>query len=181
MPISIENTDLYNQHFFIKRVSRRPLLIKFTSSSIKERYIVKIFSTINLLFLILVTSAIAADYNFISPEDMKQRISADKETIIVDIQVEDEFYRHHLPGSLATFAYPVKTDAERAKIDKAVQQYRNTEDIVVIVCPRGKGGAKRCYDYMKANGVPQEKLFILEKGMSGWPYKEMIVAGKDKQ
>ncbi len=135
----------------------------------------KIFSVITLLFLILVNSAFAADYNYISPEDMKQRISTDKSTIIVDIQVEEEFAQHHLPGSLATFAYPVKTDAERAKIDKAIQQYRNTQDMVVIICPRGKGGAKRCYDYMKANNVPDEKLYILEKGMSGWPYKEMLV------
>jgi rhodanese-related sulfurtransferase len=141
---------------------------------------VKIFSTITLLFLALVTSALAADYNYISPEDMKHRLSADEATIIVDIQVEEEFNQHHLPGSLATFAYPVKTDAERAKIDKAVQQYRNTQDMVVIVCPRGKGGAKRCYDYMKANNVPQEKLYILEEGMSGWPYQEMVVATEDK-
>lgn len=140
----------------------------------------KLFLSITLPFLILVSSAVAADYNYISPEDMKQRISGDQTTIIVDIQVEEEFNQHHLPGSLATFAYPVKTDAERAKIDSAVQQYKSTEDMVVIVCPRGKGGAKRCYDYMRANDVPHEKLFILEKGMSGWPYKEMIVAGEDK-
>jgi len=111
---------------------------------------------------------------------MKQRLSTGKSTIIADIQVEEEFNQHHLPGSLATFAYPVKTDAERAKIDSAVQQYRNTNDMVVIVCPRGKGGAKRCYDYMTANNVPQEKLYILEKEMSGWPYKDMVVAGEDK-
>ena len=135
----------------------------------------KIFSSITLLFIFLVSSAFAADYNYISPEDMKQRISSEKATIIVDIQIEEEFNQHHLPGSLATFAYPVKTGAERAKIDKAVQQYKATEDMVVIVCPRGKGGAKRCYDYMKAKGIPQEKLYILEKGMSGWPYTDMIV------
>jgi len=174
---------LCNQYFFIKKnISTVTITNRYTSISylIKELYIVKIFSSLTLLFLILVSSAYAAEYNYISPEDMKQRLSADKPTIIVDIQVEEEFNQHHLSGSLATFAYPVKTDAERTKIDKAVQQYRNTKDMVVIVCPRGKGGAKRCYDYMKANNVPEEKLYILEKGMSGWPYKEMVVAAEDK-
>ena len=140
----------------------------------------KIISYITLLLLICVNSAVAADHNYISPAEMQKRISSDEATIIVDIQVEEEFNKHHLPGSIATYAYPVKTDAERTKIDKAVQQYRNTNDMVVIVCPRGKGGAKRCYDYMMANDVPEKKLFILEKGMSGWPYKEMIVAEEDK-
>lgn len=139
----------------------------------------KVLSSIVLFVLVMVTSAVAAEYNYISPEDMKQRISANEDTIIVDIQVEEEFMQHHLPGSLATFAYPVKTDAERAKIDKAIEQYQNTENMVVIICPRGKGGAKRCYDYMKKNNVPDEKLYILEKGMSGWPYKEMLVTGKN--
>jgi rhodanese-related sulfurtransferase len=151
------------------------------SSPIRETYIVKILSFITSLLLVMVTSAFAADYNYISPEDMRQRITDDKATIIVDIQVEEEFRQHHLPDSLATFAYPVKTDAERTKIDKAVEEYQKSKDMIVIVCPRGKGGAKRCYDYMKANGVPQEKLYILEKGMAGWPYSEMVMAGEDKQ
>jgi hypothetical protein len=48
---------------------------------------------------------------------------------------------------------------------------------VVIVCPRGAGGAKRAYDYMRKNNVPSEKLSILEKGIAGWPYKELFEKG----
>lgn len=70
--------------------------------------------------------------------------------IIVDIQGEKEFKQHHLPGSVATYAYPVKTDTERAAIDQAVTKYNETGSQVVIVCPRGEGGTKLCYDYMKS-------------------------------
>jgi hypothetical protein len=44
-------------------------------------------------------------------------------------------------------------------------------DDVVIVCPRGGGGAKRTFDYYNAHGVEKERLLILEKGMDKWPYE----------
>lgn len=36
------------------------------------------------------------------------------------------------------------------------------------------GGAKRSYDYLKENGVPEVKLYILKGGVEKWPYKEML-------
>lgn len=130
-----------------------------------------------LLVLGIVSSAVAGDYNYISSKDMKQKIDAGTELIIVDIQVEKEYKQHRLPGSIATYAYPVKTDKERAMIDKAVEQFSKTGNDVVVVCPRGKGGAKRCYDYMKSQGVPEEKMTILEKGIAGWPFPEILEKG----
>lgn len=89
-----------------------------------------------------------------SPEKTKTWILEKKNLNIVDIQVEDEFKASHLPGSLATYAYPVKSDEDRAKIDDAVRISKENGYPVVIVCPRGKGGAKRCYDYMESKGFP---------------------------
>lgn len=128
------------------------------------------------MFLVLgaVTSVYAGDYNYIAAKNMKNIIETGNEVIIVDIQIEKEYQQHHLPGSIATYAYPVKTEAERAQIDKAVQLFQESGKDVVIVCPRGKGGAKRCYDYMLKNNVPSEKIYILEKGIAGWPYKELF-------
>jgi len=42
--------------------------------------------------------------------------------------------------------------------------------------PRGAGGAKRSYDYLKEKGIAEEGLLILEKGMAGWSYPETTVA-----
>jgi rhodanese-related sulfurtransferase len=131
------------------------------------------------MFLVLVaaTSVCAGDYNSISTQDMKSRIETGSEVIIVDIQIEKEFKQHHLPGSIATCAYPVKTETERAQIDKAVQRFQESDNDVVIVCPRGEGGAKGCYDYMQKKNVPSEKIYILEKGIAGWPYQELFQKG----
>ncbi len=116
-------------------------------------------------------------YNYIAAKDMKSRIETGSEVIIVDIQIEKESSQHHLPGSIATYAYPVKTEAERAQIDKAVQLFQQSGKDVVIVCHRGEGGAKRCYDYMQKKKVPSEKIFTLEKGIAGWPYQELFEKG----
>ncbi len=45
----------------------------------------------------------------------------------------------------------------------------STED-VIILCPRGGGGAKNTYDFYKANGIDEKRLLILEKGMEKWPF-----------
>ncbi len=131
-----------------------------------------------VLSLILMTAnmSMAASYNYISAEEMKGKLTSGEDVIIVDIQVEKEFKQHHLPGSIATYAYPVKSETERAAIDTAIAKYNATRDSVVIVCPRGKGGAKRPYDYMMSKNVAAEKLTILEKGMAGWPYKDLVEA-----
>lgn len=124
--------------------------------------------------LLTFSSALASDYNYISPEKVKTWMETQKPFTIVDIQVTDEFKAHHLPGSTATYAYPVKTDAQRAQIDDAIHTSMEKDTPIVVVCPRGGGGAKRCYDYMKSKNVPEDRLLILEKGMGGWPYKDLV-------
>ncbi len=129
---------------------------------------------IALFFLILASPAWSESYNYVSQDQVKTWIKTQSPVIIVDIQVKEEFDAHHLKGSLATYAYPAKSDLEKAKLDTAVSQAKDNSHPVVIVCPRGKGGAKRSYDYMAARNVGKDRLLILEKGMTGWPYKEMI-------
>jgi len=133
------------------------------------------FCTFILSFLLITANVgLAASYNYISAEEMKEKFTAGEDIIIVDIQVKEEYEQHHLPGSVATYAYPVKSETERAAIDIAVAKYNETGELVVIVCPRGKGGAKRTYDYMMSQNVLEDKLTILENGMSGWPYQDLL-------
>lgn len=123
------------------------------------------------LCLLLPALASAADYNFISQDDMKQRLDSGSSMTIVDICPVDQFAKGHVPGSIETNAYPVKTDEERAKLHAVLPQLTSSSDDVVIVCPGGGGGAKRAYDYYQENGVDASRLLILEKGMNGWPYQ----------
>jgi thiosulfate/3-mercaptopyruvate sulfurtransferase len=53
-------------------------------------------------------------------------------------------------------------------------QLLSNPDPVVIICPRGAGGAKRAYDHLARQGVADERLFILEQGQQGWPYPELL-------
>ena len=49
---------------------------------------------------------------YISATALEARLTAKEPTHLVDIQVEEEFTRHHITGATATFAYPVKSDAD---------------------------------------------------------------------
>ena len=130
------------------------------------------------ILMLIVATVFAADYNFVSPDRFKEELATGKKSIIVDIQVPDEFVKHHFKDSLETNAYPVKTDEERKRLDAVLATINASQDDVVIVCPRGGGGAKNAYDYLKSKGVAEKRLFILEKGMGGWPYPELCLSGR---
>lgn len=124
-----------------------------------------------LLAILLVPFVSWADegkYNYISAADLEARLTANLPTNIVDIQVEEEFAQHHIKGATPTYAYPVKSDADRSKLEAVVQEIETNADPVVIVCPRGAGGAKRTYDYLSQQGIAAERLLILAKGQEGW-------------
>ncbi len=127
-----------------------------------------------LVMVLLAVPAYADGYNYVSADKVKTWIETGAPVNIVDIQVPEEFKAHHLPGAIATYSYPVKSDSEKAKLNDAVAISKKNQDPVVVVCPRGKGGAKRCYDYLKDQGIAEDRLLILEKGQLGWPHKEMV-------
>ena len=121
--------------------------------------------------LLLPVLAHAGDYNYISQDETKTRLASGPAMQIVDICPVEMFAEGHLPGSMETNAYPVKTDEERARLDKVLPVVSASKDDVVIVCPGGAGGAKRAYDFFREKGVAEARLKILEKGMKGWPYQ----------
>jgi hypothetical protein len=128
------------------------------------------------LFLYSVVPAMAE--NYVQPDTFKQWLEGGKRVLIVEIQTADDFVKHHFKNSIETNAYPVKTDEEKKKLDAVVSTIGASKDDVVIICPRGAGGAKNTYEYLKAKGAPEARLYILEKGIGGWPYKDMFVQGR---
>lgn len=121
-------------------------------------------------------AAIFEKFNYLEPDQFKQWLETNKPMIIVDIQDKASFAAHHFPGSIETNAFPVKTDAEKKQIDQAVAAYKANGHDVVVICPRGGGGAKRCYSYLKSQGVPEGKLTILKGGADNWPYRDMLIS-----
>jgi rhodanese-related sulfurtransferase len=110
------------------------------------------FAFTTLVLILFSATAIAAQYNLMTPEDLKNRLGANEDLLVVDIQVEEEFNQHHIPGSIATYAYPVKDDEHRARLEPAISLQKEDLKPLVIVCPRGAGGAKRTFDYLVAQG-----------------------------
>ena len=92
--------------------------------------------------------------------------------ILLDICPAEQFAKGHIPGSIETNAFPVKTEEEKALLDAKLSTISASNDDVIIVCPRGGGGAKNTFDFYSSKGVDQKRLLILEKGMDNWPYEK---------
>ena len=137
---------------------------------------------ITLCFLALVAlllvpyAAFAA--NYVKPDIFKQWLASNKQIVIVDIQTAENFGTHHFKGSIETNAFPAKSDEEKKQLDKILPKIQSSKGEVVIICPKGKGGALNTYDYLKSKGVPDNRLLILEGGIDGWPYPELFVKGR---
>lgn len=123
-------------------------------------------------------TAFAGEYNYVVQDQFRQWLEKGKDMTIVDIQVPAEFKQHHFKGAMETGAYPVKSAADRQKLDAALPTLKASRNDVVVICPRGGGGAKNTYDYLKDKGIDEKRIFILKEGMQGWPYKELTVTGK---
>ena len=125
----------------------------------------------------LTQMAFAADYQYVSAEELRGWLETAKPVLLIDIQEAQDFAAHHIKGSVETNGYPVKSDEDRARLQSALKMgLAGKYDSVVVVCPRGKGGAKRTYDFLAQKGVPVAKLFILTGGMAKWPYPEWVTA-----
>jgi thiosulfate/3-mercaptopyruvate sulfurtransferase len=125
-----------------------------------------------------VTQAVDAEsFNYISAMDLKQQLESPNKPMLVDIQVKTEFEEHHLPGAISTYAFPAKSDAERAKLTPVVAKILASKEDVVIMCPGGGQASKNAYAYLKEQGVPESRIRILEKGQNGWPYSDLVRKG----
>jgi len=116
-------------------------------------------------------------YNTISPEELRTRIQSGAQQCILDIQVEENFAGHHIQGAVPTYAYPVKSEADKDRIENEMARLQADDDPIIIVCPRGEGGARRTYDYLLEKGIEEDRLYILEKGQGGWPYEDLLERG----
>lgn len=138
----------------------------------------KIIALLLMLIIGSVATVMAGSYNYVEPDQFRQWLESNKELTLVDIQVPAEFQLHHFKGAVETNAYPVKTTEDKQKLDKILPKLSATHNEIVVICPRGGGGAKNTYDYLKAQGIEEKRIFILREGMQGWPYKELAVSGK---
>lgn len=128
--------------------------------------------------LLVAVAAMAAGYRYVKQDTFKGWLESGRPMVIVDIQTAEDFAEEHFKGAIETNAYPVKSDDEKRRLDVSLEKIGASTEDVVIVCPRGGGGAKNTYDYLKSKGVEEKRLYILEKGSIGWPWPELCVSGR---
>lgn len=113
-------------------------------------------------------------YNYYTEEQLKNAIESQEAFTLVDIQEAEGYAKHHIQGAIETNAYPVKTDEEKAKLESLLETIKASNDPVIIVSPRGGGGAQRTVEYYESQGLPSAQLYILEKGQEGWSIDELL-------
>lgn len=113
-------------------------------------------------------------FEYYTAEKLKKSIEENKDIALIDIQPKEQYDEHHIKGVIATYAYPVKTDEEKSRIKDVLPEVRNSEKDIVIVCPGGKGGAERTYNYLLDKGIKEGRIYILENGQGGWPYEDLL-------
>jgi len=145
--------------------------------NLQRRIVMKKICLISISLLVFSAAQTLAQ-NYVKPDQFKQWIETSKPVQIVDIQPAADFTRQHFKNSIQTNAFPAKSAEEKQKIDAVLSGLQSSKDDIVIVCPRGGGGAKNTYEHLKAKGIPETRLFILEKGIQGWPFPEMFVHNK---
>lgn len=124
-------------------------------------------------FFLFAGSALGQDYRYITPAELKIIFNSGKNLHILDLQKKDDFLKKHIKGSYETYAYPVKTDEDKKRLDNFIEKSKNDNLDILIVCPKGGGAAKNAYDYLKGRGINEKRLYILEGGIQGFPYEEM--------
>jgi rhodanese-related sulfurtransferase len=97
---------------------------------------------------------------FINPANFKKLIGSSKHVHLIDLQKEKDFTKRHIKGSIGTFAYLVKSDADKSKLDPVVEKVKK-DNLDIIICPRDGNAAKNAYDYFLSKGVAEERLYIL--------------------
>jgi len=112
------------------------------------------------------------DWQMISPEKMKGVLEKDdaKDYQIIDIQPKADFEKGHMPNSISVPAYPVDTEELEKLIVDNVDQFKDGDKPIYVVCPGG--GAKRTISLMIDEGIDESRLFIVENGAKKWPYKD---------
>ena len=113
---------------------------------------------------------------YVKPAQFRQWLSTNQ-AMIIDVQSYPDFLKQHFPGSIPTYAYPVVTPEQKKRVAALIPAIKKSGKPVVLVCPGGITGAPNARRFLVSQGVSNKKLFILQGGTWGWPWRNMMVSG----
>lgn len=118
----------------------------------------------------------STEMQYVTPETFREWYTSGK-ALVVDVQTYGGYSQMHFPGSLTTHAYPVRTPEQKKRIEAVIPVIKKTNKPVVLVCPGGITGAPNARLHLLAKGIPNKRLYVLEGGTWGFPWKGMMISG----
>lgn len=137
------------------------------------REVVKLIMVV--LFMCVAATAGAADFTYVDAAEFNGWLNNKKPMIMADIQKPNSFKKHHFYGAVETNASPAKTEKEKGKLDVIVRMFQKTGTGVVIIGSRGGASSRRAANYLIGQGIPADKVFVLDGGVKHWPDQEMLL------
>jgi rhodanese-related sulfurtransferase len=144
-----------------------------------------LFTLLAVIFLITSTGECRkSGYNYISVSELKARMDAGDHTsgtlVLVTTQTEKEYAEGHIPAAYPTYARPLKSEADIAKLNPFLEKIKSTKEDVILICPRGHSGAEIPFDYFKKNGIATDRMLILDGGAEAYTkaYPNDVAYGK---
>lgn len=111
-------------------------------------------------------------YNYISVDEFKARMDAGEHEnglmAIVTTQTEEEYASGHIKAAYPTYARPLIFPWHYSRMDPFMELVQDTDEDIILICPRGHSGAERPFDYFKRNGIAEERMFILKDGQEAF-------------
>ena len=144
----------------------------------------KLVSILFLLSLVLLLAScgkkedVAANpMQYMGVEDLKESIDSDSgDYIILDVRKKEDFDKEHIVG-----AYDADQDAAKGgdhesgisnlktALEAATGSETGSEDSrYALVCYSGKSYAQQATDLMIEMGIPADKIYTVEGGMTAW-------------
>ena len=123
---------------------------------------------------------VTPNYQYITPDDMKAKIDAKEDMLLLSVQTKDSYKEDgHLHGSIETKAYPANTEDLRKRLDKVTDKLTENDLPIYVMCMEGKGGAENAISYyVNEKKIDQTRFYIIEGGIKGWPFPEMLESSK---
>lgn len=114
------------------------------------------------------TQPAKAEFNYMTADEVANAVRSKEKVSVLDIQPKDKFDEQHIVDAIPTYAYPAKTEEEKALLKEGLAKIP-AENKIIVVCPGGRSGATNTINYFKNElGISNDRMFILEKGANGW-------------
>jgi len=124
---------------------------------------------------------IVPTYQYIEPADLKAKIEAGEEMILLSVQTKENYRETgHLPNSIPTYAFPANTADLLENLDDEADALKENNLPIYVMCHGGKDGAfNSITHYVNKHQIDQTRFFIIKGGITAWPFKDMLVLGRD--